>query len=105
MELYDPINTLKPVGEDLWAVDGPHVKLAFPGGSVPVPTRMVVVRLASGGLFLWSPTEPDEGLRKEIDALGPVRHLVSPNKLHYAHIGAWKRAYPEATAWASPPGK
>jgi hypothetical protein len=102
VELYEPINTLKPVGEDLWAVDGPHVKLAFPGGSVPVPTRMVVVRLASGGLFLWSPTEPDEGLRKEIDALGPVRHLVSPNKLHYAHIATWKRAYLEATAWASP---
>ena len=102
VELYEPINTLKPVGEDLWAVDGPHVKLAFPGGSVPVPTRMVVVRLASGDLFLWSPTEPDEGLRKEIDALGPVGHLVSPNKLHYVHVCAWKRAYPEATTWASP---
>jgi hypothetical protein len=41
-------------------------------------------------------------LRAEIDALGPVRHLVSPNKIHYAHIAAWKRIYPEATAWASP---
>jgi hypothetical protein len=41
-------------------------------------------------------------LRKEIDALGAVRHLVSPNKLHYVHVCAWKRAYPEATAWASP---
>ena len=28
--------------------------------------------------------------------------MVSPNKLHYAHIASWKRAYPEATAWASP---
>ncbi len=44
---------------------------------------------------MWSPTEPDEGLRKEIDALGPVRHLVSPNKLHYVHVCAWKRAYPK----------
>ena len=41
-------------------------------------------------------------LRAEIEALGPVRHLVSPNKIHYAHIASWKRAYPEATAWASP---
>ena len=30
------------------------------------------------------------------------RHLVSPNKIHYAHIATWKRAYPEARAWASP---
>ena len=102
MKLYDPINTLKPVGEDLWVVDGPIVRMTFAGVSLPFPTRMVVVRLASGELFLWSPTEPDEGLREQIDALGPVGHLVSPNKLHYVHICAWKRAYPEATAWASP---
>ena len=102
MELYEPINTLKPAGENLWLVDGPIVRMAFLGGTMPFPTRMVVVRLANGDLFLWSPTEPDDRLRAEIDALGPVRHLVSPNKIHYAHIATWKRAYPEATAWASP---
>lgn len=102
MKLYDPINTLKSVGEDLWVVDGPIVRMSFPGSSLPFPTRMVVVRLADGDLFLWSPAEPDEGLREEIDALGPVGYLVSPNKLHYVHVCAWKRAYPETTAWASP---
>lgn len=102
VELYEPINTLKPVGEDLWVVDGPIVRMAFPGGSIPFPTRMVVVRLANGDLVLWSPTEPDDGLRAEINALGPVCHLVSPNKIHYTHIVTWKRTYPEATVWASP---
>ena len=102
MELYEPINTLKQVDEDLWLVDGPIVRMAFPGGHIPFPTRMVVVRLVNGELFLWSPTELDDGLRAGIDALGTVGHLVSPNKIHYAHIAAWKRAYPEATAWASP---
>jgi Domain of unknown function (DUF4336) len=101
VELYEPLNVLKPVGEDLWMVDGPVVRMAYFGGSFPFPTRMVVVRLESGDLFLWSPIEPDGGLRSRIDALGPVRHLVSPNKIHYAHIGVWQRAYPEATAWAS----
>ncbi len=102
MELYEPLNTLRPVGEDLWVVDGPVVRMAYFGGSIPFPTRMVVARLANGDLFLWSPVEPDGGLRAEIDVLGPVRHLVSPNKIHYAHIAAWKRIYPGATAWASP---
>ena len=102
MKLYEPLNVLKPVGEDLWVVDGPIVRMAYFGGSIPFPTRMVVVRLQSGRLFLWSPTEPDDGLRAQIDALGPVEHLVSPNKIHYAHIGTWKRIYPEAVAWASP---
>ncbi len=102
VELYEPINTLKPVGENLWAADRPNLRMSYLGTSFPFPTRMVVARLANGGLFLWSPTKPDEGLRSEIDALGPVRHLVSPNKIHYAHVAAWKRAYPGATAWASP---
>jgi hypothetical protein len=31
-----------------------------------------------------------------------VRHLVSPNKIHYAHVAAWNAAYPDALAWASP---
>ena len=102
MQLYEPLNTLKPISEDLWIVDGPVIRMSYFGGSLPFPTRMAVVRLEGGDLFLWSPTEPVESLRQQIDALGPVRHLVSPNKLHYAHIPAWKRAYPEATAWASP---
>ena len=92
----------KPVGEDLWVVDGPIVRMSYFGASMPFPTRMVIVRLGGGEVFLWSPIEPDERLRSWIEALGPIKHLVSPNKLHYAHIGAWKRAYPEAVAWASP---
>ena len=102
MELYEPLNTPKPVGEDIWIVDGPIVQMSAYLGSWPFPTRMVVIRLGGGELFLWSPTELDGGLRQQIEALGTVRHLVSPNRIHYEHIAAWKRAYPDATAWASP---
>jgi hypothetical protein len=34
--------------------------------------------------------------------MGTVRHLISPNQWHYAHIGEWQKAFPEAVAWASP---
>src|SRR5215207_9534763 len=67
-----------------------------------LPDSHLVARLGGGAVFLWSPIEPDERLLSQVDALGPVKHLVSPNKIHYAHIGAWKRLYPEAVAWASP---
>lgn len=100
--LYEPINILKPVAPGLWIVDGPIVRMAALGGSAPFPTRMTVARLADGGLWCHSPIAPDAALFAAIDALGPVRHLVSPNKLHYAHIAAWKRRYPAAVAWASP---
>ena len=51
---YEPLNVLKPVVEDLWIVDGPRI--SFYGA--PFPTRMTVIRLGSGDLFLHSPTAP-----------------------------------------------
>lgn len=101
--LYEPIHLLKPVAPDIWIADGPIVRMAAPlGMSAPFTTRMTIVRLDDGGLWCHSPIAPDEGLFAALDAIGPVRHLVSPNKLHYAHIAAWKARYPEALAWASP---
>lgn len=103
MSLYPPLNTLKPVAPALWIVDGPSVSLDAPMGlRVPFPTRMTVVQLSGGGLWCHSPTAPDAGLFAALDRLGPVEHLVSPNKLRYAHIAAWKQRYPHAIAWASP---
>ena len=101
--LYEPINTLKPIAPGVWLADGPIVRMAAPlGTSAPFPTRMTLVRLADDTLWCHSPIAPDDTLFQQIDALGPVRHLVSPNKLHYAHIAAWKQRYPQACAWASP---
>ncbi|MGH8234293.1 MAG: DUF4336 domain-containing protein [Rhodanobacteraceae bacterium] len=101
--LYEPLNTLKSITPDVWVADGPAVHMAAPfGASAAFPTRMTVVRLRDGSLWCHSPIAPNAGLFAEIDALGPVRHLVSPNLLHYTHIAAWKRRYPDAVAWASP---
>lgn len=103
IEPYEPLNQLKPIAPDIWIADGPVVRMAAAfGTSMPFPTRMTIVRLRDGGLWCHSPIAPDEGLFAAIDALGPVRHLVSPNLLHYASIGAWKRRYPAAVAWAAP---
>lgn len=101
--LYHPLNTLKPVGPNLWIADGDLIHMAFPLGlKVPFSTRMTVVRLSDGGLWCHSPIAPSPALQAEIDALGPVRHLVSPNRIHYAHIPAWAARYPAAKTWASP---
>ena len=31
-----------------------------------------------------------------------MRHLVSPNQFHYAHIGEWAKAFSDTISWASP---
>jgi hypothetical protein len=99
---YAPLSTLKPIEDGIWWVDGPVIKMSVGPFSLPFPTRMAVIRLRSGGLWLWSPTAPTPELFAELDALGRVEHLVSPNRFHYAAIPAWKERYPHATAWASP---
>src|SRR5690348_3545679 len=96
MRAYDPINVLKPVASDVWVVDGPIIRMSMLGLSVPFPTRMTIVRLAGGDLFIHSPTELTRELKAEIDAIGTPRHLVGPSWLHHSWIPEWKHAFPEA---------
>lgn len=90
---------LKQFGNGIWIADGPEAVVA----GFRYPTRMAVIPLADGGLFIWSPIALTETLRAAIDALGPVRHIVEPNALHHIFLPEWKRAYPSATLHA-PPG-
>ena len=85
-------------GPDIWIADGPVT--SFYG--FPYPTRMAVIRLSDGDLFIWSPVTLSDALRAPVNALGPVRHLVSPNALHHLFLGEWKSAYPAASLYASP---
>ncbi|MDO4658432.1 DUF4336 domain-containing protein [Kingella sp. (in: b-proteobacteria)] len=100
--LYHPLHLLKPIGKNIWIADGGEIRMAFPLGiKIPFSTRMTIVRLSDGGLWCHSPIAPTPKLLAQTNALGEVRHLVSPNKIHYAHIAAWQAHYPQASAWAS----
>ena len=90
---------LKPAGPDFWLADGPAVRFLR---LFPYPTRMAVARLADGGLWVWSPIALDDALAAELDAIGPVRHLVAPNKLHHLALPEWVARYPEARLHGAP---
>jgi len=89
---------LEQLAPDIWIADGGIV--SFFG--FDYPTRMAVVRLEDGSLWVWSPIALTTELEQEVRALGPVRHLVSPNKLHHLFLGAWKANFPEAKRWGPP---
>ena len=59
----------------------------------------MVVRLADGGLWVWSPIALDDALKAEIDAIGRPAHFVSPNKIHHLFLQDWAAAYPDAQLW------
>lgn len=99
---YEPLNTLKKVDQNIWIVDGERINMAVGPMGVPFSTRMTIIRLKDGSLWCHSPIKPTASLLAEVDQLGEVRHLISPNKIHYAFIGEWKQHYPQATTWSSP---
>lgn len=92
-------HSLNQFGPSLYVADGPEV--SFFG--FPYPTRMAAVRLQNGDVWIWSPVAMTEGIEKDVRALGPVRYIVSPNKIHHLFLAEWAQHFPDAILYA-PPG-
>lgn len=92
---YEPLNTLKPVANGLWLVDGAPVTRAY----VPIPMRAVIVQLQGGGLWVYAPIELTDGLAAELAELGSVAHIVEPNPEYRNRVNDWADAYPGARVW------
>lgn len=87
----------RALAEGIWVFDRP-----FSVYGLAVGTRMTAVRLPGGGLFVHSPVELDPPTRRELDELGPVRHVVAPNKVHHLFAGPYAEAHPQAELHAAP---
>lgn len=89
---------LDPFGPGIWITGGAVVSVA----GFRYPTRMAVIRLAGGGLLVWSPVALTTTLRAEVAALGEVRVLIAPNSLHHLFLAQWQAAFPAARLHAAP---
>ncbi len=89
---------MEAFAEDIWIASGPCVESA----GFTYPTRMAVIRLEDGALFVSSPVSLSADLRKALDALGPVRFVIAPNSLHHLALQQWRAAYPNALFYAAP---
>lgn len=88
---------LKSFADEVWLVDDdPLSVLGF-----SYPTRMAIIRLHSGELFIWSPTRLPDALKSEVDRLGPVKYLIAPNSLHHLFLPEWHTAYPDAIVFGT----
>jgi hypothetical protein len=90
---------LELFGPSLYVAAGPTV--SFFG--FPYPTRMALARLSDGSVWVWSPVALTPELAAAVQAIGPVRHIVSPNKLHHLFLREWADRWPDARLYA-PPG-
>ncbi|KAF7000798.1 hypothetical protein CFC21_016613 [Triticum aestivum] len=73
--------------------------------SVSTNTRMTVVRLRSGGLWVHAPIAPTKECIQLIKELGaPVEHIVLPTFAyeHKIFLGPFSRKFPRAQVWVAP---
>ncbi|HEU5066967.1 MAG TPA: DUF4336 domain-containing protein [Sphingomicrobium sp.] len=99
---YPPLNTLKPVVDNVWIVDGPTIRFGLPWPKMPFPTRMTVLRVSDGGLFIHSPTPLVPSLTTEIERIGEPRWIIGPNRIHYWWVPEWRGLFPDAEVYLAP---
>ncbi len=88
---------LTEFAQDVWTVDRGQRFYGLETG-----TRMTVVRMASGELFVHCPVALDEATRNAVDSLGTVRAVVASSLFHHLYVGQWRSAYPDALICACP---
>jgi len=75
-----------------------------------LPVRMTIIKLrprigdnsGRNELLLYSPIRYDNALHMEIEELGQVRYILSPNKVHYLFVEEYLDNFPEAEFYAAP---
>ena len=71
-------------------------------GGLDLFSRMTVVRLDDGKLWVHSPCQLDTQLKSEIDRLGEVAYIIAPGNFHHLHIADFQGHYPAAEAFLCP---
>lgn len=100
----EPKSGLIKVASNIWTIEAKECVCFRPPiqPRYPYTHRAVVIRLSDDSLFILSPIQLTPDIRVDIDTLGVVKYLVSPNHLHHLYMGDWSRAYPDAKLYASP---
>lgn len=80
------------VTENLWTVPSPLAVF----GIIQLNTRMTIVRLENGGLWIHSPVKWSPELNAQITKLGPIDYIVAPSCFHHMFVGPWKEHHPTA---------
>ena len=98
----DQLDRLHKVSNGLWTMRRLINTPDEQGNPMELTSRMTIMRLTNGALFLHSPVALDTDLQAELQRLGTVAFIVAPSLWHDLFIKEYVVAYPEAQAWAAP---
>ncbi len=88
---------LQAIAPDLW-----HAQHQFTVNGLAASSRMTVVRLADGSLWLHSPVPMTPALGEQLATLGEVACIVAPNKMHHLFLSGCAAAFPAARLFGAP---
>ena len=71
-------------------------------GPIKIQTRMTVIRLQDGALWVHSPIEPTPSLAAELASLGEVRYVLAPNRTHHLFFRRFLKSFPRAKGFVAP---
>jgi Domain of unknown function (DUF4336) len=94
-----PAAGLQEFGKNIWIADGPDVR----DMGVIFTTRMTVVELTDGSVWVESPVPVSFDTLQRITELGPVRYIVTATPRHAWRLDLWHTLFPEAQLWMSRP--
>jgi hypothetical protein len=87
---------LRKIDTNLWVFDSTFCIYCFKGS-----TRMTIVRLKNGELWVHSPLEISDSVKREIQKLGHVAYVVAPNNMHYLYFDKFLALFPKAKGYVA----
>jgi hypothetical protein len=91
------LTMLTSIATNVWTTHHPFV---FNG--VPTTSRMTIVRLNDGSLWVHSPVPISPQIKAQLDSLGDVRHVVAPSLAHHLFMLDFASHYPRAKLHGTP---
>ena len=88
---------LNQIGEGIWEKNDPLRVAGF-----DLNHRMTVMPLKSGEVIVHSPVDVTDELKQEVAALGKVKWVLAPSRMHDLFLADWMNAFPEAKLLHSP---
>jgi hypothetical protein len=89
------MSELQKFAENVWIVEGPLVR----DMGIMFTTRMTVVKLSDGSLWIESPVPASDKMIQSICELGSIKYLVAATPRHVWRLNVWHDLFPEAQLW------
>ncbi|MCI0455135.1 MAG: DUF4336 domain-containing protein [Candidatus Dadabacteria bacterium] len=89
---------IEEFAQNLWVAEDEK----FSVGGLQIGSRMTIIRLNDGDLFVHSPIALLKIIKDSIDSIGKPKFIIAPNTMHHTFLKRFYDQYPEAELYIVP---